>query len=114
MKPIEEIKSFFKGSVNNEGEDGFTASYWSQGIQYILQVSWGLNWEHASISVNSPKQRIPTWQEMCIFKEMIWRDDECVMQLHPPKSNYVNTCKYCLHLWRPIDKEIPQPSISFV
>jgi hypothetical protein len=38
---------------------------------------------------------------MCHVKELFFDADECVMQLHPPKSEYVNCHQYCLHLWRP-------------
>lgn len=56
-------------------------------------------WEHVSVSVDG---RTPNWQEMCWVKEMFWDDEEAVMQLHPPKSSYINYHPYCLHLWRPI------------
>lgn len=31
------------------------------------------------------------------------------MQLHPKKEDYVNNMQYCLHIWKPIDAEIPTP-----
>ena len=46
---------------------------------------------------------------MCLVKETFWRDDECCMQLHPKKEDYVNNHPFCLHIWRPIDEEIPMP-----
>ncbi|MCK1641257.1 hypothetical protein IVA95_27645 [Bradyrhizobium sp. 157] len=36
------------------------------------------------------------------------------MQLHPPQSRYVNNSRYCLHLWKPINQDIPMPPASFV
>ena len=63
-------------------------------------------WEHVSVST---KNRCPNWQEMSFVKDLFWRDDECVMQLHPPKSEYVNHHPFCLHLWKPTHAEIPQP-----
>ena len=41
-------------------------------------------------------------------------DEEGVMQLHPKKSRYVNFAENCLHLWRPIDAEIPTPPTYMV
>lgn len=35
-------------------------------------------------------------------------------QLHPAKSEYVNIHPYCLHLWRPLEREIPMPPVEFV
>lgn len=63
-------------------------------------------WEHVSVSV---KNRCPNWIEMCFVKDLFWEPEEAVMQLHPPKSDYINNHPYCLHLWRPIAVEIPLP-----
>lgn len=53
-------------------------------------------WEHVSVSV---KWRCPTWEEMLFVKSLFWDDDDCVVQFHPPKAHYINTFKFCLHLW---------------
>lgn len=68
-------------------------------------------WEH--VSVSTPR-RCPNWQEMCFVKDLFWDEEECVMQLHPPQSEYVNNSRYCLHLWRPTSQEIPMPPSGFV
>ena len=74
----------------------------------IVQVmaSNGEGWEHISVS---RKDRCPTWNEMCQVKDLFWDEDDCVVQYHPPKSDYVNLHPYCLHLWRPIRVEMPRP-----
>ena len=41
-------------------------------------------------------------------------EDERVMQFHPPKSEYINNYPYCLHLWKPVDTEIPHPPMICV
>ena len=46
---------------------------------------------------------------MCYMKDIFWNDDEICMQLHPKKEEYVNNHKYCLHIWKPINQEIPTP-----
>ncbi len=51
---------------------------------------------------------------MCFVKNLFWRDDEAVMQIHPKKSEYVNNHPFCLHLWRKADKEIDLPPKGFV
>lgn len=66
----------------------------------------GLAWEHVSISL---PMRCPTWDEMCFIKSLFWDDEDCVMQLHPPRSQWVNNHSFCLHLWRSVGKSIPQP-----
>lgn len=57
-------------------------------------------WEHVSISV---RQRPPNWQEMCFVKDLYWEPEECVLQFHPPHSEYVNNHPFCLHLWKSPD-----------
>ena len=64
------------------------------------------DWEHVSVSLPT---RCPTWDEMCHIKSLFWDEDDCVMQLHPPKSEWVNNHPYCLHLWRPKLSAIPTP-----
>lgn len=81
---------------------------------YQIQIiaSTGMGWEHVSITLRERKtfvKRCPTWAEMCYVKDLFWSEDETVMQLHPPKSEHINNHAYCLHLWRPIDVEIPMP-----
>ena len=66
----------------------------------------GILWEHVSISL---RNRCPNWQEMNFIKDVFWGEDEAVMQLHPPKKDYVNCHPYCLHLWRPVHVEVPMP-----
>ena len=81
-----------------------------------MTVIWSFagGWEHVSINgVN----RMPTWDEMCLLKEMFFTDEECCVQYHPPKSEYVNNVKYCLHIWKPIEKyngKLPMPSSLLV
>ena len=68
-------------------------------------------WEHVSVSL---PHRCPTWAEMCLIKDMFWSDDEAVMQLHPRRVDYVNHHPNCLHMWRPIEAELPLPPAEFV
>lgn len=63
-------------------------------------------WEHVSVS---RPDRIPSWDDMCRIKSLFWDDDDCVMQLHPPRADWVNNHSRCLHLWRPVGVEIPRP-----
>lgn len=68
--------------------------------------SAGIDWEH--VSVSTPK-RCPTWAEMCFVKSLFWDAEETVVQFHPLESKWINNHSRCLHLWRPIAKEIPLP-----
>ena len=53
--------------------------------------------------------RCPNWPEMCFIKDLFFDEEETVMQLHPPRSQWINNHEYCLHLWRPLDGSIPLP-----
>ena len=68
-------------------------------------------WEHVSVSLS---HRTPNWKEMCWVKDLFWDEEEPVMQLHPPRSDYVNHHPYCLHMWRPNTGQIPLPPSLFV
>ena len=76
-----------------------------------IVCSWGMGWEHVSVST---RKHCPFWDEMAYVKALFWKDEEAVMQLHLPQSEYVNNHPYCLHLWRPIGAEIPLPPRSMV
>jgi hypothetical protein len=75
-------------------------------IPLACQSSDEFGWEHVSIST---KIRCPTWEEMCFIKDLFWDDEDQVIQYHPPKSAYINCHPYCLHLWRPIGRELIRP-----
>ncbi len=68
-------------------------------------------WEHVSVSLD---RRPPIWEEMCFIKDLFWDEEEVVMQLHPPKSMYINNHPNCLHLWRPLKMTIPIPPMILV
>ena len=78
----------------------------SKRAKLVIIASDDAGWEHVSVSTHF---RIPTWEEMCFVKDLFWDDEDCVMQLHPKKSEYVNNSPFCLHLWRPINAVIPTP-----
>lgn len=68
-------------------------------------------WEHVSVSTPT---RCPTWAEMDFIKNVFWREDEVVMQLHVARADHVNVHPYCLHLWRPRHQAIPLPDPALV
>lgn len=68
-----------------------------KGLELAVVCSDGIGWEHVSVSLSS---RTPTWEEMCFIKDLFWDEEDCVVQYHPPKSDYVNIHPFCLHLWK--------------
>lgn len=79
--------------------------------QLRIIASEGDGWEHVSVSLVN---RIPYWSHMCTVKNMFWDKEDCVIQYHPPESDYVRNHPHVLHLWRPIGILLPMPPILLV
>lgn len=108
------LKQGMMSSDSSFGNNGaFIVPYRIHGVKQTMVViaSDQMGWEHVSVS---REDRTPVWEEMCIVKDMFWDSDDCVIQYHPPKSEYVNNHKHCLHLWRPIGIELPMPQSILV
>lgn len=102
-------QAFSDESYGNNGQFKVsTRATYVKGAYLWVQASDGLGWEHCSITVYK-QPRAPTWNQMCIIKDLFWDDEDCVVQYHPPKSEYINTHQYCLHLWRQVNTEFPFP-----
>lgn len=85
-----------------------------QIINIIASDGQETGWEHVSVSVHEGAHRtiidaMPGWRLMCEIKSMFWEDDECVVQFHPTASEYVNNHNTCLHLFKMVGGEFPQP-----
>lgn len=85
----------------------FIIPHGSSQLTVIVSAAYGKNgWDHVSVSMAN---RCPNWPEMCFVKALFFRDDETVIQFHPPADLHVNCHPYCLHLWRPAGLTIPTP-----
>lgn len=73
---------------------------------YWVKASRGFGWEHVSVDGRS---KCPTWELMCKIKDMFFKDDEVCMQLHPAKENCINNAEHMLHIWHPLESNIPLP-----
>lgn len=108
MKSLSQIRLNPKLRIIESSLDGGSA-YWQPTKNTrpaVIVFSWGMGWDHVSVSFSN---RCPTWEEMCQVKDMFFNEDECVVQYHPPKKEYVNVHPYCLHLWRPQNEVVPKP-----
>ena len=83
----------------------------NQRLLHIISSGENDAWEHVSVSLHN---RTPNWREMCFVKDLFWDDEEEVIQFHPRKSEYVNLHTHCLHLWRPVNTELPMPPRELV
>lgn len=107
-----------RGMLARTNEDGFNGAFAFPlpGVanRVICVCSDGLGWQHVSVSLHgSPKT--PSWEIMSKVKDLFWEEDQCVVQFHPPKGQYVNNHPGCLHLWRCVDgREQPIPDALLV
>jgi hypothetical protein len=108
-----------QGRILN-GEMGSSSAYGTTGAFFVMGPcstellmigSDDENWEHVSVSC---RKRTPNWPEMCFVKDLFWDEEECVIQFHPPKSEYVNFHGFCLHLWKPTGRNIETPLLILV
>lgn len=114
MRQPSELLASKQIEVVQVGADGFAGYVRHRGWprrRVAVVASWGSGWEHVSVSL---RDRCPTWDEMCVVKDIFWDAEITVMQIHPPKSQYVNQHPYCLHLWRPQHNTIPTPPMWMV
>lgn len=108
MRDINEITNNKRLLVGQIGEDG-GSGYISMPL-WVGTVIWsnGAGWEHVSVSPES-RRITPSWDDMCKIKDIFFNDDEAVIQIHPPKVEYVNNMPNCLHLWRCTYKDMVLP-----
>lgn len=97
-------------SNSSFGNNGAFRIWLSNRSTAFAIASDGAGWEHVSVHIISDgKSRTPTWSEMCKIKNIFWDEDDCVVQYHPAKSEYVNNHPHILHLWRNSIAEFPAP-----
>lgn len=108
MKSLAQIQLNPAIKIIEVGLDGGSA-YWKPTKSTrpaVIIFSFGGGWDHVSVSF---KSRCPSWDEMCMVKDMFFNEDETVIQYHPAKEDYINQHPYCLHLWKPHAIDLPKP-----
>lgn len=109
MRTLEELKHTPNLMIKCTGNDGGCGEIYKAGKSFATVIwSNGGGWDHVSIAPYK-KTCIPSWKDMCDLKDMFFNHEETVVQFHPPKSEYVNNVSNCLHLWRPINENMPTP-----
>jgi hypothetical protein len=74
-------------------------------------ASSGGGWDHISISL---ADRCPTWEEMEHVRKLFAKTDETWLQFGLPARDHINCHPYCLHWWRPQNREVKLPPAEFV
>ena len=109
MKSIEDIRNttnlFIEAETDNDGMGG---KYYDKDSGKWLNFifSYQMGWEHLSVSMPN---KTPSWDQMCMMKDIFWNEDEACIQYHPRKEDYVNNHKHCLHIWKPTEVPLPLP-----
>lgn len=99
-------------SFGNNG--AFTIKLAPDSYAHVI-ASDGMGWEHVSVHITEDgSSETPVWEEMCRIKALFWDEEDCVLQFHPPKSEYVNQHENVLHMWRKIGFEQPVPESILV
>jgi hypothetical protein len=109
MKTIEEIRKtpnlFIEAEAKNDGIGGkYYDKYSGKYLNFIF--SYQLGWEHLSVSMPN---KTPSWDQMCVMKDIFWNKNETCVEYHPKEEDYVNNHKHCLHIWRPAEQELLTP-----
>lgn len=95
--------------ISQVGGDGGAGIISMPGWKGSLVWSYDGGWDHVSVAP-SKRRIMPSWEDMCMIKDIFFREDEAVIQIHPPKSEYVNNVPNCLHLWKSHEKMPLPPS----
>lgn len=111
MRNFLSIRADKRIQVNASGQDGMNGWITLNGKQFWFVCSNGDGWDHVSVSL---KNRCPTWDEMCAVKDIFFSENECCVEYHPAKKDYVNLHPYCLHIWKPQLVDMPTPPIRMV
>ena len=113
MKDLKKIKETTNLLIDQETDDGIIGRYFNKedNKMYTYVFSWGGGWEHLSVS---RPNKTPSWDIMCMMKDIFWNDDEVCIEYHPRKSDYVNFHQHCLHIWKPINEKLPTPPKIYV
>jgi hypothetical protein len=111
-----------KGPYASELEDSDHGAFsipLGNGKRFHIIASSGMGWDHVSVHVRivgKGKAITPNLEEMCKVKDLFFDEEECVVQYHPRKSEYVDMHPHVLHLWRPNEPgvSIPEPRKEMV
>lgn len=117
MKPMNVLR-LHKEPVSHDATGGFWRDLLLPNCRTLhAQASFGLGWDHVSVSVAGTHEKTPSWAEMEAVRRFFFEPHETVVQLHPPLDQYVtNTGPHMgvLHLWRKQDSEHALPPMEFV
>lgn len=113
MKSLEELQTTPHLIIGRVGMDGGSGEVHLQKWSGSVIWSYGGGWDHVSVAPYK-KHITPSWEDMCMIKNMFFDEDEVAVQFHPAKSEYVNKMPNCLHIWKPQTEKLPVPDSLMV
>jgi hypothetical protein len=111
MRDLHTLDRYRLHGLGDAGEGAFEVPSCIDRQLLRVIASTGYGWDHVSVS---RRTRCPNWTEMEQIKRLFFEDTEVAMQIHVPVSEHLSYHPYCLHIWRPQDREIPTPPAILV
>lgn len=88
-------------------DDGNSAAFQNEPLRVVISFDENHapegRWRHVSVSC---QDRLPTYAELGEVRELFFNPEATVVQIMPPKSQWVNQHQFCLHLWQRLDKPL--------
>lgn len=108
---MKDLKSFkcskhlrIRGIENYGGYGELRMPTWKGSVIWSHEAGW----EHVSVAPYN-RRITPSWDDMCLIKDIFFLAEEWAVQFHPAENEYVNKLPNCLHLWRPINGNLQTP-----
>ena len=119
LTPLDQYRREFRGMMGDEGSGFFVIPSVNGKFKYCVIAVSNAGWDHVSVSLQTVDEsakieRCPKWNEMNYIKDLFFEENETVVQYHPKREDYINNHPYVLHLWRPLNIELPTPPIWMV
>lgn len=117
LKGLEETSEVMTDYIMiNSGPIGVFRVKLKEFGEFLVFSSNSKGWEHVSVSkiCKGRKRKLPSWEEMCMIKDLFFEPEELVVQYHPKSSEYINFNPGVLHLWKKQDVEFPNPPMELV
>lgn len=67
-----------------------------RAIHSLDTLDDGEVWEHVSVS---RCDRLPSWEDLVLVKELFVGREREALQLLPKRSEHINLARHCLHIW---------------
>lgn len=113
MKELSELRAAARLCIDKVGIDGSCGRPYLHGTKSRSAVVV-FSWRRLGTRFGIVSAQDAHLERDVQCQGYIWDEEECVVQYHPPKSEYVNFRPYCLHLRRKCGENFEIPPREFV